>query len=127
MIFTNANPGLCNPKKIIDQSTLSANCPANMSNAIFTFLSLREAAGDEAISYLFFQIKKAAAPIKANNIVQTGAKIHAGGLIAGLASAAYQVGMEGMVKIEPIIPADSHIAIAIINFIVSLTFIFYII
>ena len=53
--------------------------------------------------------------IRANSVVQTGAKIHAGGLIAGLASAAYHVGIDGIVNIDPIIPADSHITIAIIN------------
>src|SRR4030042_4989534 len=44
----------------------------------------------------------------AYRMVQTGAKTQVGGLNGGLASPAYQPGMDGIVKKEPIIPASSH-------------------
>lgn len=54
-------------------------------------------------------------PIRTYNPVQTGPKTQAGGFRAGFASAAYQVGIDGAVKIEPITPAKTEIPTAIIN------------
>jgi len=50
--------------------------------------------------------------MRANSVVQTGPNTQAGGLSAGLTRAGYQVGMDGTVKKEPIIPADSETIIA---------------
>src|SRR3989339_1749866 len=80
IISKRAPPGLCRPKKIIDQSVFKTNCPMKMPRAIFT--SLR--------SKPFFQIKNAEIPIRTNSVVQTGPKTHAGGLRAGLTISAYQ-------------------------------------
>lgn len=54
-------------------------------------------------------------PIKKYKIVQTGAKSQFGGLKGGLIKKAYQVGIFGVVKNAPIIPADSQRIIAIIK------------
>src|SRR3989344_725999 len=104
-ISTSAPPGLCRPKKIIDQSVFKTNWPKKMPRAIFT--SLRPSP--------FFQTRNAAIPISANNVVQTGPNTHAGGLRAGLTIPAYQPAMDGVVNTEPIIPANSDTPIAIIN------------
>ncbi len=61
------------------------------------------------------QIRKAAMPIRANNIVQTGPNTQAGGVSAGFASVAYHVGIDGVVNMAPIIPASSEIMMATIN------------
>jgi hypothetical protein len=48
-------------------------------------------------------------PIRTKRVVQTGAKIQSGGLNDGFVRVAYQVGIEGLVKIEPIKPANRQI------------------
>ena len=63
-------------------------------------------------------------PMRANKAVQTGPKIQAGGLRAGLVRVAYQVGIDGIVNTEPIIPANSEATMAMINLNVLIVFIY---
>jgi hypothetical protein len=51
-------------------------------------------------------IKYNAIPIMKNNVVHTGPKIQFGGLNRGFLIAKYHVGIELIVKIEPITPAN---------------------
>lgn len=83
------------PKKITDQREFAINCQTNMFTATFTSFFLNPLA----------KIKYKLIPIKIYKIVQTGPKIHDGGLNEGFVSAAYQVGIAEKVKIEPITPA----------------------
>ena len=62
-------------------------------------------------------------PINKNNVVHTGAKIQFGGLNVGVFKEAYQVGIEGEVKKEPIIPANWQITIEIMSLIMFFIFI----
>ena len=48
-------------------------------------------------------------PMSANNVVQTGPNTHTGGLSGGLTRLSYQPSMDGIVNIEPMIPASSDI------------------
>lgn len=52
-----------------------------------------------------------------NNVIQTGPNIQLGGLNAGFLIAAYQVGIEDEVKIEPIMPASWHTTSEIMSFV----------
>lgn len=52
-----------------------------------------------------FHTKYADMPIRANRIVQTGAKSQLGGVKPGFLSVAYHVGIEGYVNSEPRTPA----------------------
>src|SRR3989344_5319997 len=112
-ISISAPPGLCSPKKIIDQSVFKTSWPRNMPRAIFTFLR----------SDPFFQTRNAAIPISANNVVQTGPNTHAGGLRAGLTIPAYQPAIDEVVNTELIIPASSETTMAIMSLNVLLIFI----
>jgi hypothetical protein len=51
-------------------------------------------------------------PIIAYNAVQTGPNNHPGGVHAGFARVAYQVGMAGVVASAPRAPTSSHDTIA---------------
>ena len=62
--------------------------------------------------------------MRIKRVVQTGAKSQLGGLKEGLFKVAYQVGIEGVVKMEPINPAERQIRTEIINFQKLLIFIF---
>ena len=106
IISINAPPGLCRPKKMIDQRVLSASWRMKMVMAAFTFLRSDE----------LFHMRNAAMPMRANNIVQTGPKSQFGGAMAGLASVAYQVEIDDTVNMEPIMPASSEITMAMISF-----------
>jgi len=55
-------------------------------------------------------------PMRIKSVVQTGAKSQLGGLKEGLSKVAYQEGIEGVVKIEPIKPAERQIKTEMINF-----------
>ena len=74
----------------------------NIPSAIFT--SLR--------SNPLFHTKNAAMPMRTNSVVHTGPNIQDGGFNAGLVIPAYQVWIDGAVKTEPMIPADSETIIA---------------
>ncbi len=63
-------------------------------------------------------------PIKINRAVQTGPNSHAGGLKLDFFKDSYQIGIERLVKIDPIKPATKQIIILIANFKISLLFIF---
>lgn len=66
--------------------------------ATLTFFSLKP----------FNQTKNRAIPMKIKRVVQAGAKSQLGGLKEGLFKVAYQVGIEGVVKIEPKKPAPKQ-------------------
>lgn len=50
------------------------------------------------------------------SVVQTGPKTHDGGLRAGFVMSAYQPSIDGIVNIEPIIPASCDTTIAMMSF-----------
>jgi len=83
-----------NPKNIIDHSILRINCITNITSAILTFLLCNP----------FLHTRNNAIPISKNRVVQTGANTALGGVKDGLFSVAYQVGIAGVVKKEPIKP-----------------------
>lgn len=64
----------------------------------------------------FCQIIKAAIPIKIKSVVQTGAKSQLGGLNEGLVKEVYQVGIDGVVKKEPMTPDIKQTPTEMINF-----------
>jgi hypothetical protein len=56
--------------------------------------------------------RKREMPMRIYRVVQTGAKIHDGGVNAGLTRPAYHPGIAGIVTSDPIKPASRHIEIA---------------
>jgi hypothetical protein len=66
-------------------------------------------------------------PIRTKRVVQIGAKIQSGGLNDGFIRVAYQVGIEGPVKIEPIKPANRQIVKLVTSLRVSDSLLFLII
>ncbi len=54
------------------------------------------------------QTRKSEIPIRAYNVVHTGAKIQFGGAMFGLRKPAYHPGIEGIVNREPTTPATSQ-------------------
>lgn len=106
MISIKAQKGECKPKKIIDQKVFKTNCIKKILNATLTSL----------FSKPFFQIRKADIPISTKSVVQTGPKTHEGGLRAGFIIAEYQPSIDGVVNIEPIIPASCDTTIAMMSF-----------
>jgi hypothetical protein len=58
-------------------------------------------------------------PMSRYNVVQTGAKTQLGGVNDGLVKVAYQEGMEGVVKRDPIKPASWQITMLTINFTIA--------
>lgn len=96
IISTKAAPGLCRPKKRIDQREFRTSWMIKITKAPLTpllFNPLR-------------QTKKAATPIKVKSVIQIGAKTQFGGANWGLTKLAYQVGIDGAVNIEPTTPAN---------------------
>ncbi len=63
-------------------------------------------------------------PIRINRVVQTGANNQLGGVKKGLFRVAYQVGIEGDVKTEPMKPANWQMTRLITNLRISNTLIF---
>lgn len=114
-ISMSAPPGLCRPKKIIDQRVFKTSCTRNIPRAIFTSLD----------SNPFFHTKNAATPMRTNNVVQTGPNNHAGGFIGGFTIPEYQPAIDEVVKIDPIIPASSETAIAMMSLNVLFIFIVF--
>ena len=84
----------------------------NMYKAIFTFSTVIP----------FLHIKYAEIPIKRKSVVQTGPNTESGGVIDGFFMAAYQVGMEGVVKSEPTNPANWQTTMLTPNFRISIIF-----
>lgn len=97
-ISMSADNGECKPKKRIDQRTFKASWAEKILIAVLTLSFLTP----------LCQTKASAIPMSAKSVVQTGPKIHDGGLNEGLITFAYQFPIEGVVKIEPIIPASSQ-------------------
>jgi hypothetical protein len=106
MISMNAQRGECRPKKMIDQRVFKTSCPKKIPSASLTPFAFKP----------FFQIRKADMPMSTKSVVQTGPNTHDGGLRAGFVSTAYQLSIDGVVNIEPIIPASSDTTIAMISF-----------
>lgn len=84
------------PKNKIDHRILKINWALKTINALLT----------PSKFIPFCQIRNNAMPISKNKAVQTGPNSQAGGLNAGFLSEAYQVGIDLLVKIAPIIPAN---------------------
>jgi hypothetical protein len=102
--------GDLSPKKVTDQKALRTSCIMNITKATFTFGSLSPT----------LHTRNADTPISINNIVQTGANNQFGGLNDGFSRVVYHVGMEALVKIEPIKPAARHTPIHIANLMISI-------
>jgi hypothetical protein len=83
------------PKKTIDQRLLRINCKKNILKALFT----------PEVRNPFRHRRNAAIPIKVNKLIHAGAKTQLGGVKVGLLINAYHVGIERVVKRDPIIPA----------------------
>jgi len=98
------------PKKAADQKALRTNCIMNTIKAILTFGSLNPTR----------HTRKADIPISINSIVQTGANNQFGGVKDGFSRVVYHVGMEALVKIDPIKPINRHTPIHITNLIISI-------
>lgn len=62
-------------------------------------------------------------PIRRKSVVQTSPNTELGGVNDGFLMAAYQVGIEGVVKSEPINPANWQAAIQMISFRISIVFV----
>jgi len=101
IISMKAYKGNLKPKKIIDQSALRTSWNPNKSNATL----------DSSVFIPFFQIKYSEIPIRKYSVVHTGPKIQFGGLKKGFFNAAYHVGIDDIVKMEPIAPASRQIKI----------------
>src|SRR5690349_1725127 len=105
IISAKAPPGFLRPKKIADHRRFRMSCRAKIPRAILTSWRCQ----------LFCHTRKAAIPIKAKSVVQTGAKSQLGGATFGFTRLAYQVGMAGVVNMAPITPASSQPTIAMVN------------
>jgi len=113
IISRNAPTGECKSKKIIDHRIFKNNWLTNRLSAILLSLLLTP----------FFQIRNSAIPMRANKIIHTGPNTQFGGASVGLIRLMYQVGIDGIVKIEPITPASSQKIIATINLVKFMIFI----
>jgi hypothetical protein len=102
----------CIPKKMMDHKEFASSWAANTYNA--ALMSFFPA----PLSHTRY----AATPIIIYNNVHTGANTQLGGLKKGLLSAAYQVGMDGVVKVEPMNPAKRQTAIGTTNLTALLKF-----
>lgn len=99
IISMKAAPRFFMPKKRTDHRMLSKSCRPKTPSA---FLPL-------SLNFSFSQMKYAEMPISMKSVVQTGANNQLGGTNAGFAREAYQTGMLGTVKNEPITPAALQI------------------
>lgn len=70
-----------------------------------------------AFLVFLIQLRYKAMPINMYKVVHTGAKIQLGGLKGGLLRCVYQVGIEDMVKKDPITPTNIGKRIETNNFI----------
>jgi len=106
MISINPAKGDLWAKNKKDQRILSSSCAPKMVKAILTDGWFRP----------FRQTRNNDTPIRINKAVQTGPNSQFGGLKLGFFSDAYQVGIWGLVKIEPMNPAKRLIKILNANF-----------
>lgn len=112
IIPMNAKKGDFKPKNRIDHRILKNNCiPKKVKADLFFFL--------------VSQTKYKDIPINTNKEIQTGENTQLGGLKEGLFNSTYHVETELLVKKDPIIPANWHIKIEIMNFINLLNFILF--
>lgn len=116
--------GDLSPKNAADQSTLRINWTPNIERAILTF----------PLSGPFCHTRKTEIPINIKSVVHTGKNTQLGGANEGFMRVAYQVGIAGVVKTEPITPASRQMAMLIINLFImdkflslirNLNFLFY--
>jgi hypothetical protein len=112
LIMINPNNGDLYPKNAADHDILSISWTIKMMNAILTCVLPRP----------LRQMRNNAIPMSANNAIQTGAKSQLGGVNDGFLMVAYQVGIEGVVKNEPSIPAPWQINILTMNLTISIGF-----
>src|SRR3989339_9680 len=108
-ISTKAHPGLCKPKKMIDHKAFKTNCIPNIANANRHVIPAFEPESRR------LHTNQTATPIIAYSVTHTGPNNQEGGFHAGLTIPVYQVSIAPTVKNDPMIPASSAIAIAIIN------------
>jgi hypothetical protein len=105
IISTKAPRGLLNPKKINDHKMFRTSWTAKIQMATLTLFLFKP----------FFQTRKSAIPIRANNVVHTGPNTQFGGDNSGLITFAYHPLIAEEVKIEPITPAISAINTEIVS------------
>ncbi len=110
-----AKSGDFKPKKNMDQQILKNNCTPKTKMALFI-----------AVLDGCRQTKNKEIPIITNKVVHTGPNTQFGGVKDGFCKVAYQPGMAGVVKIEPITPAIRQIVMLIISFNIIITFAFFI-
>jgi hypothetical protein len=113
MISINPVRGDLKVKNRKDHKILSNSCTINMIKAILTGCRLKP----------LRQMRNNAMPIRINKTVQAGPNNQSGGLKLGFLSDAYQVGIERLVKIDPIKPAARQIMILTTSFKISIPFI----
>lgn len=127
--------GECWPKNVTDHRTLRMSCVAKIK-IIFALRQEPEKNLFEREFHIFFlsglilffgshffdQTKYRAMPIKINKVVHTGPKIQFGGLKLGLFKVLYQEPIAGVVKIAPMVPANSQIIMLVKSFIRLLYF-----
>jgi hypothetical protein len=113
-ISSNATKGWCMPKKMIDHKKFRNNCTENkITKKFLCFFNF------------FCKIKNNDTAIKKYSVVQTGPKTQGGGLNGAFCKVAYQVGIEGSVKIVPKNPTPSQTIISANNFIILFICVFW--
>jgi hypothetical protein len=100
------------PKKAADQRILRINWTKKKIKAVMN-------CGRSCLR----QTRKRDIPMSINRLIQTGLNIQSGGLKDGLFNVLYQVGMAGVVKREPIKPANWQRIRLLISLIISLSLI----
>jgi hypothetical protein len=96
IILMSPKKGDLSPKKATDQKAFKISW---IKKRINPFLAWR-------LFSLFCQITNKDIPINRYRLTQTGPNIQLGGLKKGFFNDSYQVGIAGVVKIEPIKPAN---------------------
>lgn len=96
------------PKNVIDHNVFKISCAPNHIYAVSLPDFLRES--------FAIHTRNSAIPIRRYSADHTGPNISFGGMSGGFSSAAYQVGIFGVVKSDPIHPAAKVIKIDAKNF-----------
>jgi hypothetical protein len=91
------------PKNSTDQARLKTNCAPKQPRTTLTLLSARPAR----------HMRKSDIPMSKKSVIHTGENTQLGGVKAGFSSVTYQVGIDGLVKKEPMNPTHWHISIQI--------------
>lgn len=115
-ITTSPARGDLKPKKTTDHKALRISWTANTVRAILTcrlFNPLRHT-------------RKADIPMRKNRVIHTGPINQPGGVKDGFLRVAYQVGIDGVVKTEPITPAIWQMPMLITSLPISIALVFFI-